>query len=206
MNEIAAVKKLKDGDMSAFEHLYRHYWTKVHDFTRLYITSVTDAEDVVHEVFMKLWDVRAFLEEEKSIEGFLFIVTRNIIFNRTRKSFNENFYKVTALEAYSESYSIEEEIEASDLREYIECLISQLPPRCQEVFRLSREQNLTYKEIAEQLSLSEKTVEHHISHALKFLKEKLPYCVFFIVLLELNILSDIEQASSGHVSSQTLLN
>lgn len=180
MDERAVLCKLKKGDKSAFESLYKFYWAKVFNFTRLYISSVADAEEVVHDVFIKLWENRIFIDEDKNFEGFLFIVTRNMIFNRSRKSFNESFYKMTVIEAAEESYSIEEELEVSDLKEYIEGLISQLSPRCQEVFRLSREQGLTYREIAERLNLSEKTVEHHISDALKFLKKRIPVYVFFL--------------------------
>ncbi|WP_300704412.1 RNA polymerase sigma-70 factor [Bacteroides sp.] len=183
MLEEVAIHKLKDGDESAFEYLYRSLWTKVYDFTRLYITSTADAEEIVHEVFVKLWDVRTFIDENKNFEGLLFIMTRNIIFNKFRKSFNEDFYKMTLVEAVEESYSIEEELEASDLLEYVRFLITQLPPRAQEVFRLSREQHLTYKEIAELLSISEKVVEHHISDTLKFLRSRIELYLFFTIVL-----------------------
>lgn len=183
MIEEVTVQKLRNGDKLAFEYLYRNLWAKVYDFTRLYVTSTAEAEDIVHEVFVKLWDVRTFIDEKKNFEGLLFIMTRNIIFNRFRKSFNEEFYKMTLADAIEKSYSIEEELDASDLLEYVNHLISQLPPRCQQVFRLSREQNLTYKEIAELLSISEKRVEHHISDALKFLRRNLEFYLFVTIVL-----------------------
>lgn len=173
MNEKEAIYKLKDGDKEAFEFLYRQYWTKVYNFTRLYITSALDAEDIVHEVFAKLWETRAFIDVNKNFNGFLFIVTRNIIFNQTRDSFNDTFYQLTAVEALEETYDIEEELITSDLRAHIDSLIALLPPRRQEVFRMSREEHLSYKEIAARLNLSEKTVEHHIADAIKFLKKNL---------------------------------
>lgn len=182
MNEKEAVHRLKNSDKAAFEFLYRLYWTKVYNFTRLYISSNSDTEDIVHEVFIKLWDIRAFVDEEKNFNGFLFIITRNFIFNYSRKAFNESFYKVTTLEALNESYDIENELEASSLRAHIDSLIELLPPRCREVFRMSREQQLTYKEIAERLDLSEKTVEHHITHALKFIKKNLEMYMVFMSL------------------------
>lgn len=182
MSERDTLCQLRKGDKSAFEFLYKHYWAKVFNFTKLYVNSVADAEEIVHDVFLKLWENRMLVNEDKNFEGFLFIVTRNLIFNRARKSFNDSFYNITAIEAAEDSYSIEEELEASELSKYIETLILQLSPRCQEVFRLSREQGLTYKEIAERLGLSERTVEHHISDALKFMKKKIPLHLFLQLL------------------------
>lgn len=173
MDEKEAIYKLKDGDKEAFEFLYRQYWAKVYNFTRLYITSALDTEDIVHEVFAKLWETRAFVNVNKNFNGFLFIVTRNIIFNQSRDSFNDTFYQLTAVEALEESYDIEEELITSDLRAHIDSLIALLPPRRQEVFRMSREEHLSYKEIATRLDLSEKTVERHIADAIKFLKKNL---------------------------------
>lgn len=200
-----AVHRLIEGDKSAFEYLYRKFWNKIYDFTRLYITSTADAEEVVHDVFVKLWDIHPMINEEKNFEGFLFIMTRNIIFDRFRKSFNESFYKMTLLDAFEESYSIEDELDAADLHEYIKSLISQLPPRCQEVFRLSREQNMTYKEIAELLSLSEKTVEHHISDALKFLRSRLELYLFFTLVLGIPVPKDMLDMDCPN-SIETLVN
>ena len=144
MDEKDAVRKLKEGDKKAFEHLYQHYWTKVYNFTHLYIVSTADAEEIVHDVFVKLWEIRTFIDENKNFDGFLFIMTRNLIFNHSRRSFNETFYQLTAVEAIEESYNIEEELIASDLHSYIDSLIALLSPRCQEVFRLSREEHLSY--------------------------------------------------------------
>lgn len=173
MDEREQIILLKDGNKNAFTALYKSYWGQVHNFSRLYLTSPEEAEEVVQEVFVKVWEARLFLKEDESFKGFLFIITRNIIFNQFRKSFNENAYKVTVLNSTNEAYDIEGEMDASDLRIYIDKLILELPPRQQEVFRMSREQHLTYKEISLRLAISEKTVERHINEALKFLKKNI---------------------------------
>ena len=72
------VLALKAGDKKAFEFLYHRYWQKIYNFTRLYNTSSVEVEEVIQEVFVKLWEVRAFLDEDKNIEGLLFIITRNL--------------------------------------------------------------------------------------------------------------------------------
>ena len=114
------------------------YWPKVHNFSRLYLSSIAEVEEVVQEVFVKLWEARIFLKENESFKGFLFIITRNIIFNQFRKSFNENAYKTTVLSSAEVEYDIENEMDAADLQGYIKKLISELTPRQQEVFHLSR--------------------------------------------------------------------
>lgn len=81
-----------------------------------------------------------------------------------------------------QEYEEENKLELSDLKKYLSVLISQLPPRQQEIFRMSREQNLTYKQIAEQLSISEKTVEYHMGLALKYLR-KISICFLCFVCL-----------------------
>lgn len=173
MTERELIASLKLGNEDAFTALYKMYWPKVHNFSRLYLTSVSEVEEIVQEVFVKVWEARLFLREDDSFKGLLFIITRNIIFNQFRKSFNENAYKMTVLNSANTEYDIQEEMEASDLQAYIKTLISELPPRQKEVFKMSREQHLSYKEISMHLSISEKTVERHINEALKYLRKNI---------------------------------
>ena len=172
MNEKEAIIKLKTcNDKAAFAFLYRSYWAKVYNFTRLYITSAVDVEEIVQEVFIKIWENREALDEEQNFAGYLFITMRNLV-----------FYQLSVIEAVEESYDIEEELDAANLRTHISALISMLPPRQQEVFRLSRDEELSYREIAERLQISERTVEHHISDALKFLRKNIKLYLLFLSL------------------------
>ena len=180
MDERTLVLQLKEGNENAFTALYQTYWAKVYNFSRLYLTSSTEVEEVVQDVFVKVWEARIFIKENENFKGFLFIITRNIIFNQFRKSFNENAYKLAILKSSSETYGIEEEMEASDLQSYINKLIEELPPRQREVFQMSRDQHLSYKEIAQQLDITEKTVERHINEALKFLRKNVYFFSLFL--------------------------
>lgn len=177
MNEKELVLALKDGEHQAFIHLYNEYWGQVYDFSRLYINTIADTEEIVQDVFVKLWESRHLLKENENIKGFLFIVTRNIIFNRTKKKINDNLFKTSVLSAFGNescynSSSVEEDYCASQLNIFINKLINSLPEQQRKCFLLSREENLSYKEIAERLGISQKTVEIHMSKALKFLKDK----------------------------------
>mgnify|MGYP006350679919 FL=1 len=87
---------------------------------------------------------------------------------------------MTVLSTLEQSYDMEAEIEANNLREYIDQLISDLPPQRQLIFNMSRKENLSYKEIAAQLNISEKTVENQISSAIKFLRQNLILLTVFL--------------------------
>lgn len=183
MEERNTLDKIKhNSDKAAFADLYNRYWAKVYNFTKLYVISTYDAEEIVQEVFVRIWEGRALIDTEQNFEGYLFIIIRNLIFNHSRKKLNEEFYKMTVLEAVEESYNIEEELDAANLKVYIDSLVSLLSPRQQEVFRLSRDQHLSHKEIASRLNISEKTVECHISDSLKFLKKNLRLYMLFLSL------------------------
>lgn len=178
MSEREKVIAVKYGDHQAFVELYNDYWGQVYDFSRLYISRVADAEEIVQDVFVKLWESRHLLKEDESFKGFLFIITRNIVFSRNRKKVNENLFKTSVLSAFGNesnynSNSVEEEYCASQLAVFIDKLIGSLSEQQKRCFLLSREENLSYKEIAERLGISPKTVEIHMGKALKFLKNSI---------------------------------
>lgn len=180
MREEELIKELKSGSEEAFTALYHIYSAKVYNFSRLYIRSASEVEEIVQEVFCKLWESRELLKVGEDFNSYLFIITRNLIFNQYRKSFNEVNYKMMVISSASETYEIEEELETADLKILISKLISLLTPRQQEIFRLSREQHLSYKEISDRLGISEKTVEHHISNALKFIRQNISLYSLFV--------------------------
>ena len=180
MDNQTLILALKNGSEEAFTSLYHKYCDKVYKFCRLYYTNDSTTEEVVQEVFIKLWDIRSYVNENENLEGLLFIITRNMIFSNSKKNFNETFYKMSILAAYDKAYDIEEELHAKDLRIYIERLVNELPPRQKEVFYLSRHEQLSYKEIAERLDITPKTVERHINEALKYLKKNIYFLQLFL--------------------------
>lgn len=181
MREHDLVTQIKAGSEPAFRTIYHKYWSQVFNFTRLYISSPSEAEEVVQEVFVKFWEARHLIDADKPLKGFLFIITRNLIFNQFRRSFNETNYKISVLKALKQSYEIEDDVEANDLKLFIDKLIEELPARQKEVFKLSRVKNLTHHEISAHLSISEKTIERHITEAIKFIKKRMMQYYFLFM-------------------------
>lgn len=175
---------LKNGDHEAFTTIYNTYWSKVYNFSRLYSISGDDAKEAVQNIFVNLWEIRTSLDESQNLEGLLFIMTRNFIFNQSKKHLNEEFYKTAVLQAYNEEYfqnhcETEDLIVAKQLSQYINLLIASLPERQKLAFTLSRKQYLSNKEIALRMGISEKAVEKLIAKALKYLKQNYTLLLIF---------------------------
>lgn len=165
--------RFRQGDSEAFASLYQSHWQQVFRFSRLYLRSDDDAEDVVQEVFIRLWQIHERIHPDDNFSGLLFIITRNLIFNRFRKQIDPLVFKVSVLAALEASDDIESEISARDLSEYIDRLVDLMPARQRQVFNMSRREHKSYREIAEELDLSQKTVEAHMREALRFLRDNL---------------------------------
>lgn len=167
------VKSLKNGDISAFDRLFQQYYKKVYLFARGILKSHEDAENIVQEVFIKIWEKHKELDENKSFESFIFTITYNASISLIRKrlckkSFFEKWYKRTC-------YEMEVVIESdySDLNERVERLVDRLSPRRGQIYKMSREEGLTYKDISIKLGISVNTVENHMAASLKFLRQHL---------------------------------
>ncbi|GAA6254432.1 RNA polymerase sigma-70 factor [Bacteroides sp. f07] len=186
MKEEELIEQVKNGNNIAFAALYDYYWQRVYNFTKLYVTSSDSISEIVQDVFVKFWESRHLLDSNKKLEGFLFIITRNIIFNKARSRIREDMFKMTILRSIEneEPYNQEDCMVAEDLKEYIDRLIAVLPKRQREIFLMSREENMTYREIALRCGIGEKAVERHIHLTLKFLKKNLLLFMLFSMLPE----------------------
>ena len=186
MKEEELIEQVKNGNNIAFAALYDYYWQKVYNFTKLYVTSSDSISEIVQDVFVKFWESRHLLDSNRKVEGFLFIITRNIIFNKARSRMREDMFKMTVLRSIEneEPYNQEDRMVAEDLKEYIDRLIAVLPERQREIFLMSREENMTYREIALRCGIGEKAVERHIHLTLKFLKKNLLLFMLFSMLPE----------------------
>jgi len=165
---------LKEGHKEAFQNLFEEYGKRIFVFARGYLKSSEEAEEVVQEVFIKIWNIRSSINTELSFKSFLFKITYNYIRELFLKKSRENSYKHEILSLTVDfDNRTEERIDYHSLLERVEKLIDELPPRQKEVIILKKKQGLPVKEIATLLDISPRTVEKHLSEALKYLKREL---------------------------------
>lgn len=167
------ILRVREGDEGAFSMLYDLYLEKIYNFCSLYLKGRKEIEECVQDVFVRLWDSRHLLDADKNIDGYIFIITRNIIFKIFDKRYNYTAIDLTAIATLSDNLNAEHILIEKEIKEAIDYIVSNLPERQQEAFNLSRYDRLSYKEIAEVMDISEKTVERHISKALSVIKKNI---------------------------------
>lgn len=165
--------KLKGGDEQAFQALFRKYYSAMCHFANQFLNDSEMAEEIVQDMFVKIWEKRAVLNIETSVKHYFFRSVRNHCLNQIQHEKIKKQYASKVLEAASQEISADEYFLEVDLIKRIEQSIESLPPKRREIFRLSREQGMKYKEIAEKLDISVKTVEAQMGLALKYLREEL---------------------------------
>ena len=145
-----------------------------------------EAKDIIHEVFLNLWTKRKTLAYTDNLGPFLYASVRNRIFNLISHKRIVSIY-VSSLQQIIDDgeYITDEALREKELRLIIDKEISTLPKKMQEVFKLSRNEHLSHRQIAEKLDLSEQTVRKHIQHALKILRIKLGIFLFLTIFFNM---------------------
>lgn len=175
------LKKLREGDSEALDILYLRYASKVRDFAFRLLRDRTGAEDITHDIFLKVWEQRRSMGSVLSFKGYLFRMTRNAIFNAFKHRQVEYRYQAQAGAAERpEAPATDERVSTDDLLAMIDLAVSNMPEQRRRVFRMSRYENMSYNDIAEALDISPKTVQYHISGALAELRKLLSTIAFFI--------------------------
>lgn len=169
-NEIL-IKNLIRGDIVSFEEVYKKYNKKIFNFSLRYLKNRSDAEEIVQEVFVKLWENCKTLRKDSNLNAWLFTITFNSIRKRFRKLSAEKKYQENLVGQTDATFSEISEAEYYDLLNRATYLISKLPPQQKKVFLLRKEKGLSSAEMAEELHLSKKTVENHLNRARAFLKK-----------------------------------
>jgi len=174
VDERQLVIELKNGNHHSFKQLYGTYAPKLFAFSRKYLQSQEDAEEIVQEVFLRIWEKRQNIDENQSFSSYVIQAAKHRIFNGFRKKVNEHAYLDFLMHADSTSSEFTEmDVNYREIKMKTEKVIASMPAKRQEIFRLSRESGLKNREISEKLRISIKTVENQIGQALKFLKNEL---------------------------------
>lgn len=170
-DERTLVLRLIDGDESAFCELYAAYKNRLIYFAMRFLKSRDYAEDIFQDAFTAIWQSRRFINPDASFSSYLYTIMRNRILNQLRTVANEEQLKESILsQALDYTDDTKHEVLFNDLKSLIARALEQLSPRQREIFRLSREAQLTHKEIAAQLGITVNTVQEHISTSLKVVR------------------------------------
>jgi RNA polymerase sigma-70 factor (ECF subfamily) len=168
-------EQIQKGQKSALEELFRLYYTPLVRFAYQKVQSSDVAEDLVQEVFFKLWNQRDSIRITTSLKSYLYTATKNLSLNELQKTKRHAELNQVYSEQQEQYVPGMSEEDAAIWDQRIQEAVSTLPTRCQEVFRLSRFEGLTYQEIADSLNISPKTVENQMGKALSVLREKLAH-------------------------------
>jgi RNA polymerase sigma-70 factor (family 1) len=162
--------QISEGNEKAFDILVGHYWNNIYGQALTYLKSTHQAQDIVQEVFIKVWEKREKLVQIERFESFLFIMARNHIISELRKKIAGPL-EPEVLDTLKEDHIIpDQELSFKQLQQHLKTAIELLPQQQKTAFLLSRDEGLSYEAIAKQMGLSRETVKKHICRALNFLR------------------------------------
>jgi RNA polymerase sigma-70 factor (ECF subfamily) len=172
LNELELFEKIKQRDNVAFDILFRKYYAALCRFSYAMCLSEEDAEECIQDMFVHLWEKSSAVNIETSLKAYLYTSARNYTLNVIKKRQVERNY----LNEYSENGGLgeqDEKIPEAEIGQLIQMGVNTLPEKCREIFILSKQEGLTYDEIAEYLNISKKTIDNQMGIALRKLRDYL---------------------------------
>jgi len=166
-----------------FEQLFREYFSPLCNFALGYVCDLDTSKEIVQEVFINLWNKKDTITSDKSVKAYLYTSVRNRCLNYIRDHKNFRSYLLDVEIEDTELVIENQSMTQAETQVKIQQAIEKLPEKCRKVFELSRFDELKYKEIAEKLDISIKTVEAQVSKALKILREELKELIISILLI-----------------------
>jgi len=168
------LKELSKDHESSLEELFNHYYPRLYDFSKSFLKLEQGIDDIIQEVFIRIWQNRKNIKDPTTFHSYIFTITRNLLLNELRSRLNHKNLKVEVRKlSIAQEYAGFDHVQYKDLKNRVYELIGELPERQKEIFVLSRTEGLSHKEIASKLQITTKTVEYHISLAIKYLKQKI---------------------------------
>nr|WP_121273726.1 RNA polymerase sigma-70 factor [Pedobacter schmidteae] len=180
--ELAAF--LRSGDAAAFKAIYKKYWDKLLVVAGKRLDDLHEAEEVLQDIFLNLWLRRADFQLRISFDNYFAVAVKFQIINRLAKRSRESSRnKAFAIDRVEATEPVAIQFDLALLKQQVSETIDALPSKCQLVFKMSREQDMSNKEIAKTLEISEKTVEKHMTSALKTLRTRFGNLLPVLMLL-----------------------
>jgi len=174
------IDKVRSGNEAIFEQVFKSNFERICCFIHEYVTDWEGSRELAQETFVRFWEAREGLEDNSDIVALLFRIARNLALNFLKHRAVVNRYQKQTEQQYLESQlnltalmdMQVNRIFTGDFHEELHQAITELPERCREVFLMSRNFGMSYREIAARLDISERTVENHISEALRKLRQR----------------------------------
>jgi RNA polymerase sigma-70 factor (ECF subfamily) len=167
------IRRLKKGNIEAFNQIFYAYSSKLYHFAYGYLKSKEDAEEMVQEIFTKIWDRRADIKEEYQFRSYLFSIAFNYIKKHFRSKALINKYIEFSTPDNPEKEHIYEDVNYTSLKLMIDQLVEKMPEKRKSVFVKSRFEGKNSKEISIEMKISQSTVENHLNQSLRFLRQHL---------------------------------
>lgn len=174
IDEKNLINRLKQDDEKAFNILFYQHHARVYNLAKRFLPYKEDAEEIVQIVFIALWENRKQIDENQSLNGYILTIARHWIYNTIKKSvYRKGYLEHLQQQNISLEYVTEDIVQYNELNALVDKLTNELPPKRSEIFKLSRNEGLSYLEIAERLSITESTVNTQITKALDYVRKNI---------------------------------
>lgn len=171
-NQQRLILGIKNGDRAIFEEVYRLYYTPLCFYSARYVGDIDEAEEIVQNLFFKVWLNRESMDISNSLKSYLYRSVQNHSLNYLNQNIVKNKYILDKKHLLTANYDTgQQRLEDEELQKILKRALLQLPEKRRKIFELSRFNGLKYNQIAEQLTISVKTVETQMTKALKHLRE-----------------------------------
>lgn len=168
------LQQLAEGNEEAFKQFYNQHWNRIYSLALAYLKSATQAQDIVQEVFIKVWTRRGQLKNVEKPEAFVYIMGRNEVVNALKKKVTLASIDEQQNDYLPDDYLLPHQaVDLKEMQEKINRAIDTLPPQQKLIFKLSREEGLNHEQIADRLGIERATVKNHIVRALNTLRQLL---------------------------------
>lgn len=188
-NESVLLQEIASGDTSAFREIYDHYSPPVCCFIKKYLRSQELSDDICQNVFIKVWEQRKQLSEVAEFGAWAFTIAKRQCIDFLKKASREETAMSMILSAYQGDVSQSENVlQTREYLQFVEDVLSRMPPRTVAVFRLCRQQSKTYDEAAEELGITRDAIKKHMVRSMRILKESaekelgISFCLLWILL------------------------
>jgi RNA polymerase sigma-70 factor (family 1) len=173
LTDESLVLLMKNSESKAFEVIYQRYWRQLYGFANQQLGVPEDAEEVVHDVMMSLWENREH-SNIQNLRVYMFIAVRNLVNKRIKVQINlRKYFEFKLLQEVSENSNVTEILTNEELTKAVDLAMQQMPERTATVFRMSKLDEVPVKKIALELGITDKAVEYHITRSIKMLRQHL---------------------------------